>query len=764
MGWCDDSQLLNFSIGMWNGKDAIIKERYFGLTNDEGPHGEDVKEYYTFSDAVPTSSYMRGMYRYTMDPYPYEELLRRNGENRGKLYETGKYYPEVKQHECSGALHNNRFWDVNVEYAKNDPEDISIRLSATNCSETEETLVLLPSLFYRNTWSWEEGATKPAMFVDKELAPTEKSAAISCDPTASDRKEIPAMTLLIDDVESNEQLLFCDNNTVIELFEGRSICRNLYKNPATDTGFGKNCINNTVVAGKHYQGRNATDDNDCNPANVGTKMSSTHVLTVPAGETRTVLLRLLPTSKVPAVRGSAFDEKIFVTRIEEADQFYRWLNPQLDPKGDHFAIQRQAYAGMLWTRQTYILDVSEWLREGPVERLAEGRRNRDWIHLYMHDVLSVCDGWEYPWHASWDLAFHLIVLAHLDPAFAKQQALILFMPGVVHPKGMPPSYEWEFSDYSPPLAAFAAWMIYDVERSLFRKAGDKKFLQRIFPMLNRFYTWYLNLADHRLVGGSFLGLDNSQVLNRSKMEDYPQFETIYQADGTAWAASMGLSMMKIALELGMGETAASMFCDSAYRAHALNNFEDGLPRPGFARPKLWCEELGWFCDVVKYKGSDELQSLKCRTLIGMVPLFATQCFQSLDELGTKHPMFAEHVAEFTATKLNRSIADKVTSVPVDDLPVPIEQERTVIVGGDGIRKLGLFLVQPDKLRIMLTSILDPKRFLSDYGIRSASKELEREPYNFDCGEGHGWKEYKYLPRESYSDGKLFGGNSSWRGA
>lgn len=302
-------------------------------------------------------------------------------------------------------------------------------------------------------------------------------------------------------------------------------------------------------------------------------------------------------------------------------------------------------------------------------------------------------------------------------------------------------------------------MIYDVERSLFRKEGDKKFLRRIFPMLYRLYVWFTNQSDHGMIGSSFLGLDNSQVINRSKMCEYPNFEAIYQADGTAWCASMALSLMKIALELDMSETAASLFCNTVYRGHALNNFEDGLPRPGFARPRLWDDKMGWFCDVVKYSNSDELQSLKCRTLIGMVPLFATQCFQSLHELGTKHPMFAEDVAEYTSSKHNHRLTERVISVSVDDLPVPMETERTIIIGGDGERKLGMFLVHPDRLRIMLTTILDPNHFLSDFGIRSASKDLEKNPYHFDCGEGHGWKLYNYQPRESYGDGKLFGGMS-----
>lgn len=327
----------------------------------------------------------------------------------------------------------------------------------------------------------------------------------------------------------------------------------------------------------------------------------------------------------------------------------------------------------------------------------------------------------------------------------------------------PPSYEWDFSDYSPPLAAFAAWMIYDVERSLVRENGDKRFLRRMFFALNNFYSWYVNLADHRLIGGSFLGLDNSQVLNRSKMHEYPAFEAIYQVDGTAWCAAMGMAMMKIALELDMGEAAALFFCNAVCRGHAMNNFEDGLERPGFARPALWSEGMGWYLDCVKYTGKQELQSLKCRTLIGMVPLFAAQCFFSLDELAAKHPLFADHVAEFTWAKLNKQHTQKVISVPVEDLPVPVEEEQTVLVGGDGSRRLGMFLTDKEKLRVMLRSILDEDRFLSAYGIRSASKELEREPYNFDCGDGHGWKQYKYLPRESYSDGKLFGGNSSWRG-
>lgn len=348
-------------------------------------------------------------------------------------------------------------------------------------------------------------------------------------------------------------------------------------------------------------------------------------------------------------------------------------------------------------------------------------------------------------------------------------------------------------------------MIYDVERSLFGGGGDKRFLRRMFFALSSFYSWYCSLADHRLIGQvsevkvmviihtifrlqypdtptaplilsleylilpsyltcqSFLGLDNAQVLNRSKMEEYPAFEAIYQVDGTAWCAQMALSLMKIALELDMGEAAASFFCNVVYRGHAMNNFADGLERPGYARPALWSDDMGWYCDVIKYEGKDELQSLKCRTLIGMVPLFAAQCFKSLEEIGTKHPLFSDHVAEFTLPKLNKQHTQKVISVPVDDLPVPMQQDQTVVVGGDGSRRLGMFLADQEKLRVMLETILDEDHFLSAYGIRSASKELEREPYNFDCGDGHGWKQYKYLPRESYGDGKLFGGNSSWRG-
>lgn len=380
LGWCDEGQLLCFSLAMWNGKDPIVKERLFGLTNDEGPHGEGVKEHYVFDDALPTAAYMRATYRYPIDEFPYAELARRNGENRGKLYETGEYYPEVHLHEC-GALQDSRFWDVTVEYAKNTPEDVSIRVSATNRSAAEEELLLMPSLYYRNTWSWVEGAEKPRLAEDKDSAPHAAAAAVSCDPARYDaRKEIPPMTLLIDGVADSRQLLFCDNNTNIPRFEGRSICRDLYKNPATDSPYVKNNINDDVIAGRYHEGPRARDDRDCNPDNFGTKMCSTHRLIVPAGETKTLVLRLLPTADVAAVKSEAFDERIFDTRKTEADQFYEWASPQLDPAGDHFCIQRQAYAGMLWTRQTYIYDIGEWLRVGPKERLAEGQRNRDWIH------------------------------------------------------------------------------------------------------------------------------------------------------------------------------------------------------------------------------------------------------------------------------------------------------------------------------------------------------------------------------------------------
>ena len=735
LGYSDRKQLLNFSFSLWNEKDPILKSRLWGLTNDEGVHGEDVKEIYFHEDATPTASYLRAKYRYPCNEFPYNDIVQENGRRRQTLYEEKKYMSEYEILD-TGVFDSNRFFDVSVEYFKNNPLDTYIAITIENVSQSTENIHVLPTVYYRNTWSWKEGARKPMMKSNSTLN-CENSAAISCQEIDN---ELPSMTLLCDDI-GEENLLFCDNETDFSVFEGRSICRSLYKQGPT-SAFPKNGIDKFVIEGIQ---------DSVNPAMEGSKAAAHYVLRLAPKETHTIKLRLLPTSEINSTSINPFSkfDNILEQRKEEADQFYKWVSPNIMTL-DQRDIQRKAYAGMIWSKMTYIYNVKEWLSFGPPDRRAETGRNRDWIHFNAEDVISVCDGWEYPWFAAWDAAFHNVVFAAIDPDFAKSQVALLLGHNYMNSNGQVPAYEWDFSDHNPPLQAWSAYSVYSIEKRMYGNV-DLSFLRYCYPRLSRFYTWYVTSTEvdgNRLAGQSFLGLDNIAVVDRSKLPG--RVEALYQADGTAWSAAMALTMMKISLELNDESSdafASQFFVDASFHAMALNNYDGDLERPGRQRAELYSEEDGFYYDVIKLQGDPKLHQLKTPTLVGLIPMTAIETVDADIQKG--RPGFTTSVQEYFASEQHSKLKERLTT----DLVPEKKSSKT---------QIGMHVVRKEQLSRMLEKLLDSDEFFAPHGIRSTSKSLQRKPYRFDVGDGD--KEFKYLPAESYGDGKMFGGNSSWRGS
>lgn len=483
MGYCDETQSLCFSLSCWNGRDPILKSRLWGLTNDEGVHGEDVKEMYWFDDATPTASYLRASYRYPIDKFPYKWIADENRHRKSHLYERGEYVAEFELLD-TGIFDNDRFFDVTAEYFKNSPMDTSIAITVENASDGAEMFHLLPTLLFRNTWSWVEGAAKPVMRVNKDLACAQNGVvAVSCDALGD---HLEPMTLLVEGVET-DALLFCDNETDIGHFEGRSICRSLYKQPNTST-FPKDGIDKCVVNGRK----------ECvNPEQEGSKMAAKFVFELAGGSKRLVRLRLLPTAEAESLGpGNAFSDfdSVLSKRVAEADAFYSWISPQ-QMSDDRREIQRTAFAGMIWSKMTYNFAVNTWLEEGPQERLAEGERNRDWVNFRSTSIISCCDGFEYPWFALWDWAFHNLAFAMIDPEFAKEQVMLPMQQTWQHSNGMMPAYEWEFGDYNPPLSAWSALKVFYIDKALYGGEGDTGFLRWCFPRLHRALMWFRNMTE-----------------------------------------------------------------------------------------------------------------------------------------------------------------------------------------------------------------------------------------------------------------------------
>ena len=700
-GICDRHQCICFALALWNERDPILKERLFGLTGNQGNHGEDVKEYYFYLDSTPTHSYMKYLYKYPQAEFPYAQLV---DENRRR----GKHDPEFELID-TGVFDQNRYFDVIVEYAKATPEDLLIRLSATNRGPEPANLHLLPTLWFRNTWSWTKDAIKPIL-------------ANSSDGRAD-------TVIYIEHPAYRKRYLYCENKPPALFTENETNTRRLYHLPGPV--FCKDGINDFIVNGR----MDAVD-----AAGKGTKAAADYRFRITPGATASVRLRLTDqdwaASQDPL--GAEFD-RIFLARKQEADAFYSPIIPE-DLTEDARNVMRQSFAGLLWSKQFYHYVLREWLDGDPAapappaER--KGGRNKDWQHLYNADVVSMPDKWEYPWYAAWDLAFHCVPLALVDPEFAKEQLVLLTREWYMHPNGQLPAYEWALGDVNPPVHAWAAWRVYKIDKK-YRGHGDRAFLVRIFHKLLLNFTWWVNRKDAEgmnVFQGGFLGLDNIGVFDRSA--PLPTGGHLEQSDGTSWMAMYTLNLLAIAFELAIDDPAyedvASKFWEHfLYIAYAMNHH-------GSDGESMWNQEDGFFYDVL-YAPSGERFPIKVRSMVGLVPLFAVETLDS--GLLGRMPSFKRRMDWFLDNR--RDLTDDLASM------------RTA---GDCQRRL-LAIVDQEKLRRILGYLLDESEFLSPYGIRALSRYHERNPYVVKVdGVEH---RVDYEPGESLTG--MFGGNSNWRG-
>ena len=698
---CDRHQYVCFGLALWNEADPILKERLFGLTGNEGNHGEDVKEYYFHLDSTPTHSYMKFLYKYPQRAFPYAELV---AENRRR----SKQDPEFELLD-SGALADDRYFDVVVEYAKAGADDLLVRITAHNRGPEAAPVRLLPTVWFRNTWSWQNDAPKPSL---AKGVSAKNAAAI-----ALDHPELGKLWLY---AEEPAESLFTENETNTERLYGYA-----------GSQFAKDGINDYVIAGK-------TDA--VNPAQSGTKAAFHYHHVVPAGGSVTVKLRLTnqswPSSKDPV--GGEFD-KIFERRLREADEFYAGVAPA-SLSADGRNTLRQAFAGLLWSKQFYHYVQKDWLAGDPAQPAPptsrNSGRNSDWPHVYNADVISMPDKWEYPWYAAWDLAFHCVPLALVDPDFAKEQLVLFLREWYMHPNGQLPAYEWALGDVNPPVHAWSAWRVYKIEKKK-RGRGDRTFLERVFQKLLLNFTWWVNRKDAEgmnVFQGGFLGLDNIGVFDRSA--PLPTGGHIEQSDGTAWMAMYSLNMLAIALELAsenpVYEDVASKFWEHfLYIAHAMSHRGDG-------QESMWNSEDGFFYDVL-HLPNGERKPMKVRSMVGLIPLFAVQTLEP--ELLDRLPNFKRRLEWFVENR--------------PDLTANVACMRTP---GNRERRL-LSIVDADKLRHSLRYMLDETEFLSPYGIRALSRFHRENPYVLHVnGNEH---RVDYQPAESKTS--LFGGNSNWRG-
>jgi hypothetical protein len=697
-GICDRYQRLCFAVAMWNGKDPILKERLFGLTGNEGNHGEDVKEYYFFLDALPSHAYMKMLYRYPQAEFPYARLV---DENRRRT----RLDPEFELID-TGVFDGDRFFDCIVEYAKAAPDDILIRISVTNRGPERAKLTLLPTLWFRNVWSWKPGVVKPIL--DEEPAQPDLRIVRATD------ERLGTYRLYCDEAE---ELLFTGNETNAKRLFGSP-------NPAP---YVKDGINECVVDGN----RDAID-----PSATGTKCAARYELDVGPGEQQILRLRLCNRALDEPFAGF---ERVFDQRIADTDEFYRDLNgfPVSD---DERAVQRQAFAGLLWSKQFYNYVIHDWLAGDPLQppppRQRKSGRNSGWDHFYSDDVLAMPDTWEYPWFAAWDLAFHCVVFSLIDPQFAKIQLSLLTREYYMHPNGQLPAYEWAFDDVNPPVLAWAAYRVFKIERKQTGR-GDLFFLERVFQKLLLTFTWWVNrkdVAGRNVFQGGFLGLDNIGIFDRSA--PLPDGGRLDQADGTSWMGVFTLNMLAIALELArempVYEDIASKFFEHFLLiADAMNKIGGDEDRG------LWDDDDGFYYDYLHVNGS--VIPLQIRSLVGLTPLLAVETFDGT--MREKLPGFAKKIDWY-----------------VQNRPDLIGNIAEMNVGGVGIRHI-LSVVDRERLGRLLRRMLDESEFLSPYGIRSLSREHAEHPYSLQLG----GKEYRidYEPAESTSG--LFGGNSNWRG-
>ena len=713
-GFSDDKQHLCFSLALWNGKDPILKERLFGLTNSEGNHGEDVKEYYYYLDSTPTHSYMKYLYKYPQAAFPYGDLV---DTNRRRSRDEFEY--ELLD---TGVFNDDRYFDVFVEYAKASPEDILVRITAFNRGPDAAELHLLPTLWFRNDWSaWIAETSRAA---EKPILKQVKGAA----GMGSVSAKHPLLGEFVLSCDGKPELLFTENETNHErLFPGQQ----------NESPYVKDGINDCVIH---------SDCDAVNPEKKGTKVAAYYRLVVQPGESKVVRLRLTllagagqsGKSRAATPGFEAEFDQIMADRLKEADEFYQSVTPpSVSP--DAANVMRQAIAGMLWSKQFYFFDGFNWLDEhnsNPLHSGYRSSRNSEWFHMLNEDVISMPDKWEYPWYAAWDLAFHTLPLSIVDPDFAKDQMKMMLRGVYIHPSGQMPAYEWNFSDVNPPVHAFATLFLYRTEQAL-RGETDLEFLTAAFNKLVVNFTWWVNRKDRfgkNVFEGGFLGLDNIGVFDRSA--PLPTGGNLEQADGTAWMALFSQNMMELAVELAAYdptyEDMVIKFADHfSYIAAAMN-------KPG--QDGMWDDEDGFYYDLLRLPDGSS-QRLKVRSMVGLLPLCATTVIEKWQRERVPRAMEAitgrfRHMPE---------LAEAIHPTGKDHLGI---EERGITA-----------LVNPVRLRRILAKMLDEDEFLSPYGIRSLSKYHEQHPYIFRVGD----QEYRvdYLPAESNTG--MFGGNSNWRG-
>ena len=698
-GICDRHQFVCLALALWNGRDPILKERMFGLTGNEGNHGEDPKEYYFYLDSTPTHSYMKFLYKYPQAAFPYARLIE---ENRRR----GRTDPEFELLD-TGVFDDDRYFDVGVEYAKASPEDLLMRIQIVNRGPDPAQLTVLPTIWFRNTWSWGLDVRRPRM------RKGESTSSVSI--VEFDHEYYGPRRLLC---EGGPDLLFTENETNT---------RRLYGD-VDGARQVKDGINDYVVQG---------DKGAVNPDQIGSKASAHYVVTALPDRPVTIRLRFTNGSAEGALDPQAFDA-VFAARLKEADEFYAALAPA-NVSEDARMVQRQAFAGLLWSKQFYHYDVDRWLKgdpagpEPPKARLHG--RNADWTHLYNADVISMPDKWEYPWYAAWDLAFHCLPIALVDPRFAKDQLVLMLREWYMHPNGQIPAYEWALGDVNPPVHAWAAWRVYKIEKKR-KGAGDRIFLERVFHKLLLNFTWWVNRKDaegKNIFQGGFLGLDNIGVFDRSK--PLPTGGHIEQSDATSWMGMYCLNMLSIALELAREDRAyedvASKFFEHfVYICRAMNNIGD-------AKIELWNKADGFFYDVLHLPDGKKFP-MKVRSMVGLIPLFAVETLDS--ELIDRLPRFKHRMQWFIENR--------------PDFSLHIETQSQ-----DGEVRRFLSLVNRHRLPKVLRYMLDEQEFLSPYGVRALSRYHKDHPYVFSMMGTS--QSVEYQPAESTNG--LFGGNSNWRG-
>ncbi len=695
LGLCDNHQYLCFALAMWNGKDRILKERLFGLSGPEGNHGEDVKELYYYIDATPTNSYLKGLYKYPQAAYPYELLVE---ENRRRTRQDPEF--EI---EDTGIFNEGRYFDVFAEYAKNDVDDILIRITVANRGPDSAPLTLLPTLWFRNIWDWDrnfDSSQKPQLFQ------SEASHIEAGHPS------LGTFTLAL---EGTPDLLFTENETNTE---------RLWNWKGQNT-FYKDAFHDYLISGRH---------NAVNLQHLGTKACAVYSLSIGPRE-QTELYFRLSRAGLPEVRRELWPA-VFEDRIREASEFYAHLSQGLSDEARQ--VQRQAFAGMFWTKQYYHFVVETWLQGDntmpkPPEQRKQGRDHK-WRHLFNEDVISMPDKWEYPWYAAWDLAFHVIAIAPADPDFSKAQLSLFLREWYMHPNGQIPAYEWAFGDVNPPVHAWAAWRVFKIDQRIKGKP-DYEFLERVFHKLLMNFTWWVNRkdsSDANIFEGGFLGLDNIGIFDRNTV--LPHGWLLEQSDGTSWMAMYCLNMLKIALNLALTDVtyediASKFFEHFLYISYAVNH-SNGTG--------LWNEQDGFYYDRLRL-GEDSYECLRVRSLVGIVPLFATDTLDAYTV--EKHPGFKKRMEWFVENRPD--LTSGLASITL----CGVEQRRLLSV------------VNRPRLERILQRVFDQNEFLSPFGVRSLSRFHKEHPYMVQV-EGVTFQ-VDYDPGESTTG--LFGGNSNWRG-